>query len=82
MSCFGGKTYEYDEMLLDRFDGINLSSAAYFLSHCHADHMVGLESHELSKRFFWIARIFSYIVLRSQHRSYLLFRVLHTFEHS
>ena len=51
MSCFGGKTYEYDELSLDRFDGINLSSAAYFLSHCHADHMVGLESHELSKRF-------------------------------
>nr|XP_039250072.1 protein artemis-like isoform X2 [Styela clava] len=42
MSCFGGLLNEYKYLSIDRFDGENLSSWAYFLSHCHTDHMVGL----------------------------------------
>ncbi len=37
---------EYPEISLDRFDGENLQSAAFFLSHCHSDHMRGLDSVE------------------------------------
>lgn len=29
---------------MDRFDGRNLASTAYFLSHAHSDHMIGLSS--------------------------------------
>ena len=35
---------EYPELSLDRFDGANLNASMYFLSHCHSDHMVGLDS--------------------------------------
>ena len=50
MSCFEGKMKEYPEVSLDRFDGLNLQSTGYFLSHCHADHLVGLNSPEFSVR--------------------------------
>lgn len=42
MSTFSGKIQEIPHISVDRFDGINLKSEAYFLSHCHSDHMVGL----------------------------------------
>ncbi|XP_046363534.2 protein artemis-like isoform X1 [Haliotis rufescens] len=44
MSCFQGLMREYTSVSLDRFDGRNLSSTVFFLSHCHKDHMVGLDS--------------------------------------
>ena len=50
MSCFGGKTNEYPTVSLDRFDGVNLNSTIYFLSHCHSDHMVGLADPAFSSR--------------------------------
>ena len=50
MSCFGGKTNEYPTVSLDRFDGVNLDSTLYFLSHCHSDHMVGLADPAFSSR--------------------------------
>lgn len=50
MSCFTGRTFEYGEISLDRFDGENLNSTVYFLSHCHYDHMVGLAAPEFSER--------------------------------
>ncbi|KAA0185678.1 hypothetical protein HAZT_HAZT006552 [Hyalella azteca] len=44
MSSFSGKVKEYPHISVDRFDGRNLASTAYFLSHAHSDHMVGLSS--------------------------------------
>ncbi|BFZ08681.1 hypothetical protein BsWGS_11720 [Bradybaena similaris] len=44
MSCFGGQMKEYSRIAIDRFDGKNLQCTAFFLSHCHTDHMVGLNS--------------------------------------
>ncbi|CAG9861951.1 unnamed protein product [Phyllotreta striolata] len=42
MSTFSGKIQEIPYISVDRFDGENLESQAYFLSHCHSDHMRGL----------------------------------------
>ena len=36
MSTFKGRMREYTRASLDRFDGKNLESTAYFLSHNHA----------------------------------------------
>ncbi|XP_032221316.2 protein artemis isoform X2 [Nematostella vectensis] len=44
MSCFRGKLLEYPQVSIDCFDNENLDSYAYFLSHCHRDHMQGLDS--------------------------------------
>ncbi|KAJ8984928.1 hypothetical protein NQ317_012178 [Molorchus minor] len=44
MSTFGGKIEEIPGISVDRFDEENFYSEAYFLSHCHSDHMVGLNS--------------------------------------
>ncbi|KAG8224986.1 hypothetical protein J437_LFUL005997, partial [Ladona fulva] len=49
MSEFGGKLDEIEEVSIDRFDGDNLKSTAFFLSHCHSDHMVGLNSKEFEE---------------------------------
>nr|XP_029500870.1 protein artemis isoform X2 [Oncorhynchus nerka] len=43
MSSFAGRMKEYPNMSLDRFDRENLHARAYFLSHCHKDHMKGLK---------------------------------------
>ncbi|XP_078493558.1 protein artemis isoform X2 [Ciona intestinalis] len=48
MSCFMGQMLNYTFLSIDRFDGENLGSSAFFLSHCHTDHMVGL-THEAFK---------------------------------
>lgn len=50
MSCFEGLMKEYTFASIDRFDGKNLSSRIYFLSHCHTDHMVGLGQTEFYDR--------------------------------
>lgn len=42
MSTFLGLIEEIPGISVDRFDGENLNSSAYFLSHCHVDHMQGL----------------------------------------
>jgi DNA cross-link repair 1C protein len=44
MSSFAGKMVEYPFLSIDRFDKENLDSVMFFLSHCHQDHMVGLNS--------------------------------------
>lgn len=44
MSTFSGKIEDFPYISLDRFDGTNLNSKVFFLSHCHTDHMVGLFS--------------------------------------
>ncbi|KAJ6666405.1 hypothetical protein lerEdw1_000678 [Lerista edwardsae] len=50
MSSFGGQMREYPALSLDRFDRENLLARAYFLSHCHKDHMKGLRAPALKRR--------------------------------
>ncbi|XP_019399210.1 PREDICTED: protein artemis isoform X1 [Crocodylus porosus] len=50
MSSFGGRTREYPWVSIDRFDRDNLRARAYFLSHCHKDHMKGLRAPSLKRR--------------------------------
>ncbi|XP_010765226.1 protein artemis [Notothenia coriiceps] len=50
MSSFAGRMKEYSTMSLDRFDRENLHSRAYFLSHCHKDHMKGLKAPILRRK--------------------------------
>jgi DNA cross-link repair 1C protein len=51
MSCFPGKLREFGYVSLDQFADDNLLSTVYFLTHCHSDHMVGLDSPMLQTRF-------------------------------
>ena len=50
MSEFGGPVEEFPLVSIDRFDNENLNSTVYLLSHCHTDHMVGLDAVALAKR--------------------------------
>ena len=47
MSEFAGPVSEFPGISIDRFNGENLKSTVYFLSHCHTGHMVGLNEPEL-----------------------------------
>lgn len=57
MSTFLGLVKEIPGISVDRFDGDNLTSSIFFLSHCHTDHM-----HGLSDMFF---------VHLDEHKKYL-----------
>ncbi|KFM65290.1 Protein artemis, partial [Stegodyphus mimosarum] len=50
MSTFDGVIKEYPLISIDRFlkeeECDNYASTVYFLSHCHTDHMKGLEDKE------------------------------------
>uniref|UniRef100_G3Q9F4 Protein artemis n=1 Tax=Gasterosteus aculeatus aculeatus TaxID=481459 RepID=G3Q9F4_GASAC len=50
MSSFAGRMKEYPTVSLDRFDRENLYSRAFFLSHCHKDHMKGLKGPKLKRK--------------------------------
>ena len=50
MSEFSGPISEFPGVSLDHFNGDNLKSTVCFLSHCHTDHMVGLNEPELFER--------------------------------
>ncbi|XP_074873695.1 protein artemis isoform X4 [Carettochelys insculpta] len=50
MSSFEGRMREYPWLSIDRFDRENLRARAYFLSHCHKDHMKGLRAPSLKRR--------------------------------
>ncbi|XP_074124657.1 protein artemis isoform X2 [Sminthopsis crassicaudata] len=50
MSAFEGRMVEYPTISIDRFDRQNLMARAYFLSHCHKDHMKGLRAPSLKRR--------------------------------
>ncbi|XP_051490460.1 protein artemis isoform X2 [Apus apus] len=50
MSRFGGRVREYPGVSIDRFDRGNLRARAYFLSHCHKDHMKGLRAPAMKRR--------------------------------
>ncbi|XP_005097870.1 protein artemis isoform X2 [Aplysia californica] len=60
MSCFRGQMHEYREIAIDRFDGGNLRCTAFFLSHCHKDHMVGLSNPAFLDRLSSRKNIFLY----------------------
>lgn len=44
MSTFAGIMNEFPFISVDRFDNENLHSKLFFLSHCHMDHMCGLDN--------------------------------------
>ncbi len=44
MSIFPGTFTGLPGVSCDRFSGANVNSDQFFLSHCHSDHMVGLDS--------------------------------------
>ncbi|VDN06400.1 unnamed protein product [Thelazia callipaeda] len=44
MNPFCGKFHECNWISVDNFNGENLNSNVFFLSHCHSDHMQGLNS--------------------------------------
>ena len=50
MSEFDGPIEEFPLVSVDRFDKENLNSTVYLLSHCHADHMVGLDALAFAER--------------------------------
>ncbi|XP_025990137.1 protein artemis [Solenopsis invicta] len=62
MSTFLGFIKEIPGISVDRFDGKNKYSSAYFLSHCHTDHMQGLsqtffEDLKQYNKFLYCSRI-------------------------
>ncbi|XP_075713495.1 protein artemis isoform X2 [Rhinoderma darwinii] len=60
MSSFQGRMKEYPSISIDRFDRENLSAKAYFLSHCHKDHMKGLRGPLLKRRLQCCLKVFLY----------------------
>jgi len=50
MSIFTGKMHCYNFISIDQFEAENLHSSLFFLSHCHQDHMKGLQSDSLKKK--------------------------------
>ncbi|KAL3852600.1 hypothetical protein ACJMK2_016219, partial [Sinanodonta woodiana] len=76
MSCFKGLMKEYNKISIDRFDGINLKSTVYMLSHCHEDHTVGLDKPEFFERLQSSTDVFLYCsevtkVLLEANRKYM-----------
>ncbi|XP_049633733.1 protein artemis [Suncus etruscus] len=60
MSSFGGQMVEYPNISIDRFDRENLRARAYFLSHCHKDHMKGLRAPALKRRLECSLKVYLY----------------------
>ncbi|XP_032477991.1 protein artemis isoform X1 [Phocoena sinus] len=60
MSCFEGQMAEYPTISIDRFDRENLRARAYFLSHCHKDHMKGLRAPSLKRRLECSLKVYLY----------------------
>lgn len=61
MSTFCGYFEDLKYVSVDRFDGSqNLSSKVYFLSHCHTDHMIGLDNKSFQERLLNNGDIFLY----------------------
>lgn len=65
MSTFSGIVDEFPLVSVDRFDGNNLSSKIFFLSHCHVDHMCGLENPEGLPGPLYLSSI-SAVIIRKQ----------------
>ncbi|KAM6201799.1 LOW QUALITY PROTEIN: protein artemis-like [Rhynchocyon petersi] len=60
MSTFGGQMVEYPTISIDRFDRDNLKARAYFLSHCHKDHMKGLRAPAMQRRLECSLKVYLY----------------------
>ncbi|XP_027449169.1 protein artemis isoform X2 [Zalophus californianus] len=60
MSSFMGQMAEYPTISIDRFDRENLKARAYFLSHCHKDHMKGLRAPTLKRRLECSLKVYLY----------------------
>ncbi|XP_048665129.1 protein artemis isoform X3 [Marmota marmota marmota] len=60
MSSFEGQMAEYPTISIDRFDRENLKARAYFLSHCHKDHMKGLRASTLKRRLECSLKVYLY----------------------
>lgn len=60
MSSFTGKFREYPLISADNFEKENLDSLAFFLSHCHKDHMSGLDSTAFHGRLIGSKTVFVY----------------------
>ncbi|KAI5270908.1 Protein Artemis [Manis pentadactyla] len=60
MSSFEGQMVEYPTISIDRFDRENLRARAYFLSHCHKDHMKGLRAPALKRRLECSLKVYLY----------------------
>ncbi|KAM7437994.1 Protein artemis [Porites harrisoni] len=60
MSSFTGKFREYPAISADNFEKENLDSVAFFLSHCHKDHMSGLDSSAFHDRLMTSKTVFVY----------------------
>lgn len=60
MSSFTGKFKEYPMISADNFEKENLSSLAFFLSHCHKDHMSGLDSKAFHTRLMGSKSVYLY----------------------
>ncbi|XP_026638839.1 protein artemis isoform X2 [Microtus ochrogaster] len=60
MSSFQGQMVEYPTISIDRFDRENLKARAYFLSHCHKDHMKGLRAPSMKRRLECSLKVFLY----------------------
>ncbi|XP_023618299.1 protein artemis isoform X2 [Myotis lucifugus] len=60
MSSFQGQMAEYPSISIDRFDRENLRARAYFLSHCHKDHMKGLRAPALKRRLECSLKVYLY----------------------
>ena len=50
MAEFAGPISEFPGVSIDRFNGEDLKSTVFFLSHCQTDHMVGLNEPELFEK--------------------------------
>ncbi|CAG9534321.1 unnamed protein product [Cercopithifilaria johnstoni] len=72
MNAFCGRFNECNWISIDQFGSDNLKSSAFFLSHCHSDHMQGLDSDQfyaiISGKFaaFYCHKI-SKTLLSSEH---------------
>jgi len=67
MSCFEGRVKELKNVSIDCFENGNIYSTAYFLSHCHTDHMKGLRSYVFQNRLRNEARVYLYCSVITAH---------------
>lgn len=68
MSTFSGQLKEIQDVSIDRFDGNNLKSKLFFLSHCHTDHMVGLDNPDGLPGPLYLSPV-SAVIVRQQYPS-------------
>lgn len=66
MSTFLGLIDEIPGISIDRFDGNNLNSKCFFLSHCHTDHMHGLHKYNNLPGPLYLSHV-SAVIVRSMY---------------